>query len=130
MRIPRELGEELGTIYIPIGVGHPGGGDLEMIPEALVDTGSTHTMLPESLLTYLHVEPREYELWEFADGDTKEMGFGVARISIEGREWPCPVIFGPEDQYLVGATTLQIFSLMVDPEGEELIRRTYRARYI
>ena len=101
-----------------------------MIPEALVDTGATHTVLPDSLLRYLHIEPHEYDTWEFADGTTKEMGFGMARISIDGREWPCPVIFGPEDQYLIGATTLQIFSLMVDPEGEELIRRTYRARYL
>ena len=120
----------MGTVQITIGVGHPGGGDLEMIPTALVDTGATHTMLPDSLLRYLHIEPREYDTWEFADGSTEEMGFGVARISIDGRDWPCPVIFGPEDQYLVGATTLQIFSLMVDPEGEALIRRTYRARYI
>jgi hypothetical protein len=87
-------------------------------------------MLPEFLLTYLHVEPREYELWEFADGGTREMGFGIALISIEGRDWPCPVIFGPEDQYMVGATTLQIFGLMVDPAGEELVRRTYRGRAI
>jgi predicted aspartyl protease len=120
----------MGTVHIMIGVGHPGGGDLEMIPEALVDTGATHTMLPESLLAYLHIEPREYEKWELADGGIKELGFGMARLSIEGRDWTCPVIFGPEDQYLVGATTLQIFSLMVDPEGEGLIRRTYRARYI
>ena len=120
----------MGTVHISIGVGNPGGGDLELIPEALVDTGATHTVLPDSLLRYLHIEPREYDTWEFADGTTKEMGFGMARISIDGREWPCPVIFGPEDQYLIGATTLQIFSLMVDPEGEELIRRTYRARYL
>ena len=120
----------MGAVYANIGVAHPGGGDFESIHDALVDTGAAHTMLPDSLLRYLHIEPREYDSWELADGSFKEMGFGMARISIDGRDWPCPVIFGPEDQYLVGATTLEIFSLMVDPEGEKLIRRTYRARYI
>ena len=120
----------MGIIHIAIGVGHPGGGDFTTIPEALIDTGAAHTMLPESLLTYMQIEPRIYDRWAFADGGIKEMGYGMARIAINGMDWHCPVIFGPEDQYLVGATTLQIFGLMVDPAGEELIPRTYRARAI
>ena len=121
----------MGAMYINIGVAHPGGGDLEMIPRALVDTGATHAMLPDSLLRYLHIEPREYDSWEFADGSTVEMGFGMARISIDGRDWPWPgYIPGLRTNTWSGATTLEIFGLMVDPEGEKLIRRTYRARYI
>ena len=87
-------------------------------------------MLPKSLLDRLHISPLEYHRWAFANGGTEELGYGMARIAIEDRVFHCPVIFGPEDQYLVGATTLQIFSLMVDPAGEELILRTYRARAI
>ena len=49
-----------------------------------------------------------------------EWEIGVAQINIDGTEWPCPVIFGPENQYLLGATTLEIFGLMVDPVAGEL----------
>ncbi len=120
----------MGAIFIEVGVGHPSGGDFTTIPDVLVDTGASHTMLPESLLARLHIEPRTFDRWTFADGGTREMGYGMARIKIDDMDWHCPIIFGPEEQYLVGATTLEIFGLMVDPAGQELIRRTYRARYI
>lgn len=120
----------MGIFRIAIGVGNPAGGDLTSIPMALVDTGAAHTMLPESLLSYVHVAPRERIRWSLADGSSKELGYGMARISIDDREWPCPVIFGPEDEYLVGATTLEIFGLVVDPIGQKLVPRTYEARSI
>ena len=66
-----------------------------------------------------------------ADGGSRQYDIGVARIAIPGaseERWPCPVIFGPEDQYLVGATTLEAFSLMVDPESALLVPRRHNAR--
>ena len=120
----------MGTILIDIGVGHPSGGDFTKARNVLVDTGAAHTMLPESILADLHIEPRLYDRWTFADGGVREMGYGMARIMIDDMDWHCPVIFGPEEQYLVGATTLGIFGLMVDPAGQELIPRIYRARSI
>ena len=120
----------LGSILIDIGVGYPSGGDFTTVRDVLVDTGAAHTMLPESLLARLHIEPRMVDRWTFADGGIREMGYGMARILIDDMDWHCLVIFGPEEQYLVGATTLEIFGLMVDPAGQELIPRTYRARAI
>ena len=49
------------------------------------------------------------------DGSRAEYGVGEARFNIEGQEQTCPVIFGPEDKYLLGATTLEDFDLVVDP---------------
>lgn len=49
------------------------------------------------------------------DGDFIQRDVGEAQFRIDNRERACPVIFGPEGQYLLGATTLQIFDLMVDP---------------
>ena len=120
----------MGSVLIDIGIGHPSGGDFTTLRDVLVDTGAAHTMLPESLLARLHIEPKTHDRWAFADGETKEMGYGMARILIDDMDWHCPVIFGPEEQYLVGATTLEIFGLMVDPAGQELIPRIYRARAI
>jgi predicted aspartyl protease len=120
----------MGAVYIDIGVGHPSGGDFTPIHNVLVDTGAANTMLPKSLMTRLHIEPLEYDQWEFADGSVHELGFAMARISIDDRTFHCPVIIGPENQYLVGSTTLETFRLMVDPVGQELVPRTFRSRAI
>ena len=46
---------------------------------------------------------------------------GQRHLNIDGEEWPCPVIFGPDGNYLLGASTLEIFNLVVDPAGERLL---------
>ena len=48
---------------------------------------------------------------------------GRARIAYEDQEWIRPVNFGPEEVYLLGATALEIFDLMVDPHEQHLVRR-------
>ena len=85
-------------------------------------------MLPASLLADLHLEPRGSIAVTFADGGRGVLGYGMARFFILDRDWDCPVIFGPEDRYLVGATTLETFDLMVDPVDGQLVRRTHQAR--
>ncbi len=49
------------------------------------------------------------------NGSRVEYGIGEARFNIDGRERTCTVIFGAEGRYLLGATTLEDFGLMVDP---------------
>ena len=119
----------MGTFTVTIGVGNPGGGDLVPV-EAMVDTGAAHSMMPESLLSRLRLEPSERFYYTLADGSEVEYGYGMARFGIDDREWPCPVIFGPDDEYLLGATTLEIFNLMADPVGQRLLPASYRARSI
>ncbi len=115
----------MGIFDVTIGVGHPEGGDLAQA-SAMVDTGSIHTMLPIGFLEGLRVRPDRTGTFEIADGTEVEYGYGIARISIDGDEWACPVIFGPEGQYLVRATTLEIFGLAVNPRGERLTPRPRR----
>jgi predicted aspartyl protease len=115
----------MGIFDVTIGVGHPEGGDLAQA-SAMVDTGSIHTILPIGFLEGLRVRPDRTGTFEIADGTEVEYGYGIARISIDGDEWACPVIFGPEGQYLVGATTLEIFGLAVNPRGERLTPRPRR----
>ena len=112
-----------------MGLGRIGDGELTPVT-ALVDTGAAHSVMPESLLTRLGLQPIEYRPYAIADGSEVEYGYGMACFGIEGREFPCPVIFGAEDQFLLGATTLQIFNLMVDPSEEQLITKPLRARAI
>ena len=113
---------------VPLGVGNPGEGALTYV-SATVDTGAIHSMLPASLLESLGVAPIERFSYTLADGSEVEYDFGMARLGLEGHpERYCPVIFGADDQYLVGATTLEFFNLMVDPVDGVLIRRVPRAR--
>ena len=98
-------------------VGHPQGGDLRAI-RPVVDAGADHAMLPASLLAQLDLYPQERMLFALADGRRAEYGIGTARFALAGRERPCPVVFGPDNRYLLGASTLEIFNLAVDPVGQ------------
>ena len=118
----------MGTFSVNIGVGHPSGeGDLTMV-SAMVDTGATDTVIPSSLLASLHIETITQWLLYLADGSEGFWDAGQARIAYGGQEWICPVIFGEEDQYLMGATTLEAFKLMADPVGQQLVPVVPRAR--
>lgn len=104
---------------VTIGVGHPDGGDLSPV-SVEVDTGAAHTVLPESLLTRMSLAPREKRQFILGDGSKVEYGYGLARFGIDGEEWSCPVIFGPEDSCLLGASTLAMFNLEIDHIRERL----------
>ena len=104
---------------VDIAVGHPDGGNLSCV-EPAVDETAAHSVLPASLLTKLGIAPRrQVELTRF-DGSTVKYGYGLARFSIGGEEWPCPVVFGPEDDCRLGASALDIFNLAVDHAGKSL----------
>lgn len=110
----------MGIFTVELGVGHPAGGDLAPV-DAVVDTGAIHSMFPESLLDSLHVVPRRQLGFVLADGSRVRYGFGIARLRIDDEEMPCPVIFGPDGNYLLGASTLEVFNLMADPSDQRLV---------
>ena len=91
----------MGTFRVQIGVAHPHGGDLHPV-SALVDTGATHSMMPESLLTALNLTPLRRRGFRIANGSRAEYGVGEALFRIEGQEQTCPVIFGPEEKVPAG----------------------------
>ena len=110
----------MGTFWQTVQVGHPTGGDLVEV-EALVDTGADDSMFPQSLLSGLHLQLQRHFDYTVADGRRVSYPHGQARISIDGTAWICPVVFGPEDDALLGATTLEIFKLVADPVRKRLL---------
>ena len=104
----------MGMFNVMIKVGHPEGGDLRDI-EVKVDTGAAHTVLPCEILDDLHIEPKPHRTFFFANGEQATWPIGEARIAFQGEVWTCPVIFAPHDKRLLGATTLEVFHVMVDP---------------
>ena len=117
----------MGTCIVLIGVSHPQGGGVEQVL-AQVDTRATHSVMPASLLKGLGISPAIQRPVRLAEGRRVMQTSGLGRFSYRGEEWICPVVFGPEDQYLLGATTLEAFALVVDPNGKELIPARYVAR--
>ena len=102
-------------------------GDMMEVP-VVVDTGAIHTMLPELLLTQIRINPMLEKSFGFADGNEQRMGVGFCRIGWQGEEAVCPFIFGPEGKYLMGATTLEIFDLAVEPGAHRLVPRVHLER--
>ena len=120
----------MGTFSVDIMVGNMNTDYMELLEEVIVDTGASHTMLPTSFLNHLEVHPATRRTFKVAVGDESEMDMGFAWISMNGDKVVCPVIFGPDDRQLLGATTLEILGLVVDTEGETLVPRQYIVRPI
>ena len=112
----------MGTFNVAVSVGNMYGGGLEEVA-VMVDAGAFHTALPASLLDRLRVSRLEQRSVELADGSRQVWHAGQARIVLQDQDWVCPVLFGAEDSYLLGATTLEIFNLMVDPMEQRLVHK-------
>jgi len=88
---------------------------------ALVDTGATCSMIPASVLRRLAIAPVETVEFELANGEVVEYQTGWAGFSAAGKVGVARVIFGPDDECLLGATTLEDLALMVDPVNFRLV---------
>jgi clan AA aspartic protease len=111
----------MGVFTVPIEIGNLEGTRFERL-EALVDSGASHTRVPRSALQRLGITPKERLPFTIADESTIEYDVGDAPIRINGRTRYTPVVFGDDDsQPLLGATTLEIFHLGVDPLHQRLI---------
>ena len=111
----------MGTFTVPVEIGAPSGGRFIQV-EALVDTGSTYTVLSRAVLEPLGIETMETVSFQLADNSIVEYEVGEARVRLNGRERTTVVVFGPEGAApLLGATTLQLFHLRFDPMQERLV---------
>ena len=111
----------MGTFSVRIQVGDLAGRQYLEV-DALVDTGSSDTVLPQDTLRELGVTPVDRFTYSLADETIVEYDVGEARIRLDGRERTTQVVFGPDGVTpLLGATTLQLFHLGVDPLQEQLV---------
>lgn len=111
----------MGAFSVSVQVGDPAGRRFVDV-QALVDTGSSHTMLPRSTLLALGVQPVDRVPFELAGERIAEYEVGEARIRLDGKERTALVVFGPEGaRPLLGATTLELFNLAVDPVRRRLV---------
>ena len=111
----------MGTFQVTVEIGDPQGQRYETV-EALVDSGATYTTMPVSLLGRLGVAPFSKRTFLLADGTRIERDFGQTWVGLNGEHAISHVVFGDEDTMpLLGALTLEVFSLGIDPVNQRLI---------
>ena len=111
----------MGTFSVEVEIGDPDGREFVTV-NALVDTGASYTAVPASLLRRLGVRPRDTRRFHLADGRVARLPLGANTMRLDGEEWTVPVIFAPENtRPLLGATALEIFSLIVAPNEGRLV---------
>ncbi len=111
----------MSTFSVTIQVGDLQGQRYESL-EALVDTGSSHLVVPRPMLERLGVSVEERLPFELADKRIVEYDVGQVRVRIDGRERFTTVVFGgPGTDSLLGSSTLELFNLGVDPVRRRLI---------
>jgi predicted aspartyl protease len=116
----------MGEFYWRVGVCSADGERMETV-DALVDTGSSYSLFPRSMLERLGIAKRFVLPFEQADGSVINRDVGLAMLVINDSESSMRVIFGEDDaESLIGSNALQEFLLLVDPVGEQLVSRTGR----
>ena len=109
------------TFRHTLAIGSPDGAQFEEI-EALVDIRPSYTWVPRPVLERLGVRPGFQMEFKTADGRVIEREMAETQARIDGRTRTILVVFGDEGAMpLIGAETLEGFSLAIDPVNERLI---------
>jgi clan AA aspartic protease len=109
----------MGLVYVDGVVKHDGKG---VRVRFLVDSGATYTVLTKSVWEELGLKPMGEVEFVSADGTVIKRAISEALLELPGYgERHTPVVLGEsEDENLLGAVTLEIFSLVLDPFKREL----------
>ncbi len=90
--------------------------------ELLVGSGATYTVLKKDVWGYLGLRPMRKVTLLLADGTRIERWLPEVVLELPGYgEYHTPVVLGEEgDENILGAVTLEIFGLILDPLRREL----------
>ena len=88
--------------------------------EFLVDTGAGYMVIPPAVAEELGLEPIMRTKATLADKTEVEADYSSAYVKVMDREVPVPVLLMDSPMPLLGAFTLQVLGLEVDPVKEEV----------
>jgi clan AA aspartic protease len=84
--------------------------------EFLIDSGAVYTLLPQKDWKVIGLRPKRKMTFTLADGTRVERRVSECHISLPQGEGHTPVILGePGDEALLGAVTLEILGLILNP---------------
>ena len=111
----------MGAFYVTFEVGDAKGKRFEEV-RALADTGAAWTWLPREILERLGHKPTRKRRLQTADNRVIERDAAFVPVRIGDETNPSLCIFGDVASIpLLGATTMQEFSLAPDPVNEKLV---------
>lgn len=114
----------MGTFSFKVLVTNPEKPERSSEVDLLVDTGSTLTKISRQTLAELDIRPKVTVRARTADNREVLREMGAAIFTVEGRTAIAPVSFGePYEVQVLGATTLEVLGLTVDPTDHRLIPR-------
>ena len=117
----RDEGSTMVTFNTTVEIGDQNGQRFQAI-EALVDTGTTFTKAPRTLLESLDIPVDRNYTVVLADGRRVARQQGWATIKLQGQQFPTAMTFGEEaEPVLLGAIALEHALLAVDPHGQRLV---------
>ena|SRR5437867_2401963 len=87
----------------------------------LVDSGAIYTLVPEKTWQGLGLKPKKTMTFTLADGTEVRRGISECFLSLPQGDGHTPVILGEsDDQPLLGAVTLEILGLVLNPFNRQL----------
>ena len=87
----------------------------------LVDSGATYTLLPDDVWPRLGLAGKRKLATSLADGTSIERDVSECHLALPQGEGHTPVILGePGDEALLGAVTLEIMGLVLNPFNRTL----------
>jgi len=112
----------VSTFTVAATVAHPARPDRRLTLDLFVDTGSTWTLLPTEVVTRLGLETPGQRTVELASGERVTYPMGQVAMQVDGEQIVTIFLAGPPGcQPLLGAVTLEEFSLSVDPVRKRLV---------
>lgn len=114
----------MGLIFIEGTVTGPNGQQRQV--NFLVDSGATFSVLPVHVWQALGLTPKRSLTFTLADGTPIQRQVSECHIFLAGLDGHTPVVLGePGDEALLGAVTLEILGLVLDP-----FKRTLKAMHM
>ena len=87
----------------------------------LIDSGASYSVLPEAVWKRLKLKPKRTMAFTLADGAEITRDISECRISSKHGDGHTPVVLGQRgDKALLGAVTLEILGLVLNPFTREL----------
>ncbi|MBS4028432.1 MAG: aspartyl protease family protein [Ignavibacteriales bacterium] len=113
----------MGLTYVTTKINSFSNGGKSFEAQFLVDTGATDSVVPESELRRLGINPIGKTSYEFADGSIKEYSYGLAQIEFIGEITAGRVLFGSDTtEPILGVTVIESIGVTIDPANQTLKR--------
>lgn len=110
----------MALTFLTVKITNPSNGKKVLKRKVLVDSGATYSVIPEKELKKLGIKPDRKQTFILANGQEIEKPVGEARFIYDKFKNTAPVVFGDEDVYLLGSTTLEAMGLILDPINRKL----------